>query len=123
MFELTIKLPENTNMNKHTIELVEDKQPSYGPIYSLGPVKLETLKTYIQTYLKTGLIRLFKSPAGTPILFEKKPDGSFCLYVDCQGLKNLTIKNRYPLPLIREVLDHLGRAKWFTQVDLTSAYH
>ena len=41
-------------MNEHAIELVEGKQPPYGPIYSLGPVKLETLKTYIKTRLKTG---------------------------------------------------------------------
>ena len=116
-------LSECTDINKHIIKLEDDKQPFYGSIYSLGPVELETLKTYIKTHLKTGFIRLSKSPAGAPILFDKKSDGSLCLYVDYQGLNNHTIKNRYPLPLIGESLDRLGRAKRFTQLDLTSTYH
>ena len=86
-------------------------------------MELETLKTYIETYLKTGFIWPSKSPAGAPILFDKKLDGSLRLCVDYRGLNNLTIKNRYPLPLIGEALDRLGRAKRFTQLDLTSAYH
>ncbi len=81
-FDLTIELPENTGINKHAIELIEGKQPPHGPIYSLIPVELETLKTYIETHLKTGFIRPFKSSAGAPIFFDKKPDGSFRLCVD-----------------------------------------
>ena len=116
-------LPEATEMNQHAIELQEGHQPPYGPIYSLGPVELETLKTYIKTNLANGFIWPLKSPAGAPILFVGKPDGSLCLCVDYRGLNNLTIKNRYPLPLIGESLDRLGRAKRFTQLDLTSTYH
>ncbi len=86
-------------------------------------MELETLKTYIETHLKTGFIRSSKSLAGAPIFFDKKPDGSLRLRVNYRGLNNLTIKNRYPLPLIGESLDRLGRAKWFTQLDLTIAYH
>ena len=71
---LAIELPENTSINKHAIKLEDSKQPSYGLIYSLGPVKLETLKTYIGTHLKTGFIWPSKSPAGVSILFYKKPD-------------------------------------------------
>ena len=78
-FDLAIKLPENTGINKHAIELQDGKQPLYRPIYSLGPVELETLKTYIKTHLKTRFIQPSKSPAGAPILFDKKPDGSFWL--------------------------------------------
>ncbi len=51
-----MELSENTGMNEHAIELIEGKQPPYGPIYTLSPVELETLKTYIETYLKTGFI-------------------------------------------------------------------
>ena len=116
-------LPERTGANEHAIELEKGKQPPYGPIYSLGPVELETLKTYIETNLANGFIQASKSPAGAPIVFVCKANGSFCLCVDYQGLNNLTIKNWYPLPLIGESLDRLGRAKRFTQLDLTSAYH
>ena len=86
-------------------------------------MELETFQTYIETHLKTGFIRLSKSPVDAPILFDKKPDGSLCLCVDYWGLNNLMIKNPYPLPLIVESLDSLGRAKRFTQLDLNSAYH
>ena len=121
--EDALVLPEQTELNEHAIELVDGKQPPYGPIYSLKPVELETLKTYIKTHLKTRFIWPSKFPTGAPILFNKKPDGSFCLCVDYWGLNNLTIKNRYPLPLISELLDRLSWAKRFTQLDLTSAYH
>ena len=113
-FDLAMELPENTGINEHAIELQDGKQPPYGPIYSLGPVELETLKTYIETHLKTGFIWPSKSLAGAPILFDKKPNGSLWLRVDYQSFNNLTIKNRYLLPLIDKALDRLGRAKRFT---------
>ena len=121
--ENVAELPENTGINEHAIKLKEDKQPPFGPIYSLGPVELEMLKTYIETNLANGFIRPSKSPIGTSILFDRKPDGSLRLCMDYRGLNNITIKNRYPLPLIGESLDRLGRAKRFTQLDLTNAYH
>ena len=81
-FNLTMELPENTGINKDTIELQEGKQPLYRPIYSLELVELETLKTYIKTHLKTRFLQAFKSPAIVPILVDKKPDGSFWLYIN-----------------------------------------
>ena len=107
-------LPERTGINKHTIELEDSKQPSYKLIYSLGLVELETLKTYIKINLANSFIQSLNSPAGAPILFVCKPDNSLQLCVDYQGVNNLTIKNRYPLPLINESLDWLGQAKYFT---------
>ena len=120
--DLAMELPKNTGINKQVIELIEGKQPPYGPTYCLGPVELGTLKAYIETYLKNGFIKS-KSPVKTPILVGKKPDASLQLCVDYRGLNNLTIKNRYLLPLIGKSLDWLGRAKRFNQLDLTSAYH
>ena len=52
----TLVLPERTKLNEHAINLEDGKQSPYGPIYSLGLVELETLKTYIETHLKTGFI-------------------------------------------------------------------
>ena len=116
-------LPERTKANEHGIKLEEGKQPPYGPIYSLEPVELETLKTYIETNLSNGFIRTSKSPASAAILFVRKPDGSLCFCVNYQRFNNLTIKNRYPLLLIGKSLDQLSQAKQFTQLKLTSAYH
>ncbi len=100
-----------------------NRQPLYGPIYSLGPVELETLKAYIENNLASDFIRPSKSPARAPILFDKKPNGSLRLCVDYRALNNLIIKNRYPLPLVRESLDRLGLAQCFTHLDLTNASH
>ena len=116
-------LPVRIGIHKHVIELEDGKQSPYGPIYSLGPVELETLKTYIKTNLANGFIQTLKSPASASILFVYKPDGSLWLYINYRGLNNLTIKNRYPLSLIGESLDRLKQAKCFIQLDFTSAYY
>ena len=109
--DLASELPKYTGINDHTIELVDGQQSPYGPIYSLEPVELETLKAYIETNLANRFIRPSKSPAGAPILFDRKSDGSLRLCVDYRALSNLTIKNQYLLPLIGELLDRLGRAR------------
>ena len=116
-------LPERTGANKYAIKLEEGKQLPYGPIYSLVPVELKTLKTYIKTNLSNSFIQASKPPADAPILFVRKPDGSLCLCVDYQGLNILIMKNPYPWTLIGKFLDRLGWAKQFTQLDLISVYH
>ena len=121
--KLAVVLPEHTKINTYTIKLEEGKQPFYGPIYGLSLVELETLKTYIKTHLKPEFIWPSKSPTSSLILFDKKSDSSLHLCVDYWGLNNLMIKNRYPLPLIGESLDRLGRAKRITQFNLINAYH
>ena len=100
-----MELLENTGINENAIELEEDKQPLFGPIYSLGLVKLKILKTYIETNLANGFIRPSKSPTGSPILFDWKPNRKLCLCVDYWGLNNITIKNQYSLLLISKSLD------------------
>ena len=80
-------------MNEHAIKLEEGKQPFFGPIYSLEPVELETLKIYIKTNLANNFIRPFKFPARAFILFDKKPDKNLCFCVNYWGFNNLTIKN------------------------------
>ena len=103
-----MKLFENTGINKYAIKMIKEKQPFYGPIYTLNPVELETLKVYIKTHPKTGFIRLSKSFVSTPIFFDKKLDDNLCLYEDYWSFNNLMIKNWYPQSLIREFLDQLG---------------
>ena len=80
--KLALELPKHSGINDHTIELGDDQQLPYELIYSLGLVKLETLKTYIKTNLANGFIRLFKSLARASNFFDKKLDGSFRLCVD-----------------------------------------
>ena len=91
--EYVMKLPKNTGINEYAIKLIKGKQLLFELIYSLGPIKLKTLKIYIKINLANGFIQSSKSPARAPILFDRKPDRSLRLYVDYWGLNNLTIKN------------------------------
>lgn len=106
----------------HAIDL-EGGAPPFGPLYNLSANELEVLKGYIDENLKKGFITRSTSPAGAPILFVKKKDGGLRLCVDYRGLNRVTIKNRYPLPLIGEALDRLVGAKVYTKLDIRSAYN
>ena len=103
--ENVAKLSENTGINKYAIKLEKNKQPLFGAIYNLGPIELETFKTYIETNLANNFICLSKSLAGAPIQFDRKPNRSFRLCVDYWGFNNISMKNQYPLPLICKSLD------------------
>ena len=107
----------------HEIKLQEGKEPTYGPIYKLSEYELRVLKEYIEENLKKGFIRPSESSAGYPILFAPKKDGKLRLCVDYRQLNNITVKNRYTLPLISELQDRIGGAKIFTLLDLREAYH
>lgn len=116
-------LPAHRPGADHAIPLLEGAQPPFGPIYPLSQDELSVLSDYIKTNLENGFIRPSTSPAGAPILFVKKKDGSLRLCVDYRGLNKVTIKNRYPLPLINEMLDRLSSASVFTKLDIRNAYH
>ena len=116
------KLPEHRKYDHH-IPLQEGTTPPFGPVYSLSPRELEVLQKYIDDNLRKGFIKHSQSPCGAPILFVKKPDGNLRLCVDYRGLNKITIKNRYPLPLIGELLDRVGKAKYFTKFDLRDGYY
>jgi RNase H-like domain found in reverse transcriptase/Reverse transcriptase (RNA-dependent DNA polymerase)/Integrase zinc binding domain/Integrase core domain/Chromo (CHRromatin Organisation MOdifier) domain len=111
------------NSVQHSIETEEGKPVPYGPIYPLSQLELRTLREYLEDSLQKGWIEESKSPAGAPILFVKKKDGSLRLCVDYRGLNLITKKNRYPLPLIGEILDRLADARYYTALDLRNAYH
>ena len=108
----------------HTIDMVEGKEPPWGPIYALSEKELEVLRTYIADILTSGKIRPSKSSVGAPILFVPKNDIRglrFC--VDYRGLNKLRILNWYPLRLMNELRDHVRRAKIFTKLDLKFRYN
>jgi Reverse transcriptase (RNA-dependent DNA polymerase) len=106
---------------EHPIETTAD--PPFGPLYNLSAVQLKALREYIDDALARGWIAHSTSPAGAPILFVPKKDGGLRLCVDYRGLNRVTLKNRYPLPLINEAMDRLVGAKRFTKIDLKDAYH
>ena len=116
-------MPER-RLYDHRIPLEEGKTSPYvSSIYSLSQPELETLRKYIDEHLQRGFLRPSHSPCSAPILFAKKADGSLRLCVDYRALNKVTIKTRYPLPLIAELLDRLRHAKYFTKFDVRDGYN
>jgi hypothetical protein len=117
------RLPPHRDQYDHKIVLKDGFEPPFGPLYSLSRPELEALKEFLEENLDKHFIRQSSSSAGAPVLFAKKGDGSLRLVVDYRGLNEGTIKNRYPLPLIRETLMRLSKAQWFTKLDIRGAYN
>ncbi|KAA8632751.1 hypothetical protein SMACR_01061 [Sordaria macrospora] len=114
-------LPEHGPWD-HEIPLKEGTKPKSHKIYQLNEAQIKALREYIDERLKLGHIRESQSPWGSPVLFVPKKDGELRLVVDYRYLNNETVKNRYPLPLIQEMRDRLGKAKIFSKFDLTLAF-
>ena len=89
----------------HKIKLEDSATPPFRPIYSLSEVEQLALHQFLDENLANHFIRPSQSPSGTPILFIKKKDGLLRLAVDYRGLNRITRKDRYPLPLIPDLLD------------------
>ncbi|GJV08726.1 putative reverse transcriptase domain-containing protein [Tanacetum coccineum] len=91
--------------------------------YHLEPFELEELSGQIKELQDKGFIRPSSSSWGAPVLFVKKIDGSFRMCIDYIELNKLTIKNRYPLPIIDDLFDQLQGSHYFSKIDLRSGYH
>ena len=98
----------------HAIDLIDGIQPPYDLIYNLNEVERETLRGYIESNLANGFIRPSTSPTGSSILSVREPGGGLRLCVDYRGLNMITIKDRYPFPLIGEFIDRLAMTKRYT---------
>jgi hypothetical protein len=108
---------------KHTIPLEEGSVPPFRGMYRVSPAELKEIETQVADLLEKGFIEPSSSPYGAPVLFVKKKDGTLRMVIDYRALNKITIKNKYPLPRIDDLLDRLGGAKYFTSLDLTSGYH
>ena len=117
--ELPKKLPPRRE-EYHKIELESGaKPPSMGP-YRMAPPELEEMRRQLKELLDAGFIQPSKAPYGAPVLFQKKHDGSVRMCIDYRALNKVTVKNKYPIILISDLFDQLGRAKFFTELDLRS---
>jgi hypothetical protein len=85
--------------------------------------ELRVLKKYLEDNLTKGFIRASSSPVSSPVLFVRKPGGGLRLCVDYRRLNAITVKNRYPIPLIQETLMQLSRAKYYTKLDIIAAFN
>ena len=120
--ELPAELPPRRNID-HRIRLTPDSSPPWCPIYRMSPVELEAMRKELDKLLANGSIEPSVSPYGAPVLFIKKKDGDLRMCIDYRALNNITIKNRFPIPLIDDLTDLLHGAQIFTKIDLRSGYN
>jgi len=92
-------------------------------MYSLSQTEVQALREFLNENLCIRFICPSKAGHSAPILFVKKKDGLLRLCIDFCGLNRLTKKDRYPLPLISDLLDAPGKARIYTKIDLRHAYH
>ena len=105
------------------IDLLPGTAPPKGRLYSLSSPEIRAMKDYIDSALEAGIIRPSSSPAGAGFFFVGKKDGSLRPCIDYRGLNDITVKNRYPLPLLSSAFELLQDATVFTKLDLRNAYH
>ncbi|GKB53900.1 hypothetical protein Tco_0904653, partial [Tanacetum coccineum] len=108
------KLPPRREVD-HTIELETGSKPPAKAPYRMPPPELEELRKQLEELMDAGYIRPLKAPYGAPVLFQRKKDGSLWMCIDYRALNKVTIKNKYPIPLIADLFDQLGKARYFTK--------
>ncbi|KAJ9520727.1 hypothetical protein QJQ45_007586 [Haematococcus lacustris] len=107
----------------HTIPLEPGAKPPFRPMYRMSPAELQEVERQIKELLAHDLIEPSSSPFGAPVLFVTKADGSLRMCIDYRALNKVTVKNKYPLPRIDQLLDRLHGATVFSSLDLQSGYH
>ena len=107
----------------HVINLKERSLSSSFTLYDMSRNEMQELRRYLNENLIKGFIRVSRSQAAFPVLFVKKSERGLRFCVDYRGLNIITIKNRYPLPLISETLNRLSRVKCFIKLNIISAFN
>ncbi|GJP30214.1 hypothetical protein CLOM_g23478 [Closterium sp. NIES-68] len=114
--DLPDKLPPYRTHQDESVEELGSK-PTFQAPYRLSPTELADMKKQIEYLLAKGLIRPSTSPYGAPVLFTPKPDRSLCMCIDYRALNKQTIKNKYPIPRIDDLLDQLRGATQIRMAD------
>jgi hypothetical protein len=115
-------MPPERNV-EFAIELLPGTAPIFKRAYRISGPELVELKKQIDELSEKGYIRPSTSPWAAPVLFVEKKDGTKRMCIDYRALNEVTIKNKYPLPIIEDLFDQLRGASVFSKIDLRSGYH
>lgn len=107
----------------HDIPLMTRVKPVNLWPYRYNPAQKDEIERQVTEMLRQGIIQPSTSPFSSPVLLVQKKDKTWRFCVDYQHLNAVTIKNKYPLPIIDELLDELAGSDWFTSLDLRADYH
>jgi len=103
----------------HAIDFMKGaKLPKPAKVYLLSLAERNSLDTWIDEKLRKGYIRPSTSPIAAPFFFVKKHNGSLRPVMDYRALNAITVKNRYPIPRIADLIESLSKASIFTKIDL-----
>lgn len=105
------------------IPIPEGMKPPYQGMYRHSPAEREEIHRQVTELLSQHRIQPSTSPYGSPVLFVQKPDGSLRMCIDFRRLNKITVRNKYPIPRIDDLLDALGSSKVFSTLDLKQGYH
>lgn len=122
VFQSSSVLPPHRALD-HSISLLPNSVPVNSRLYHYSPAQKDEIEKQVFDMLQAGLITPSCSPFASPVLLVKKKDNSwrFCVYY--RRLNSLTIKNKFPLPIVDELLDELAGSQFFSKLDLKSGYH
>jgi hypothetical protein len=108
---------------KHPIDLTPSATLPNGPVYRELLMENDKIRRQIQELLQKGHIRPKSSPCGSSIVLVQKKDGTWQLCIGYKALNKITVRNRYPIPRIDDLLDQLKGEIFFDNIDLKSSYH